>query len=60
MSIVVLTICLGIQTLKAGAITAVVWSGRKNMSGIVRRVADGWAVAEWAIFAGIVLAMISM
>jgi len=58
MTSVVLTICLGIQTVKAAAVTAVVWSGRQNMKGIVRRVSDGWAISEWCVVAGIATTLI--
>ena len=49
----ILTVCLGIQTLKTLAITGLILTGREQMKGIVWRVAQFWCILEWAMTFGI-------
>ena len=47
----ILTVCLGIQTLKTLAITGLIL--KEQMKGIVWKVAQFWCALEWAMAFGI-------
>ena len=49
----ILTVCLGIQTLKTLAITGLILTSKEQMKGIVWKVAQFWCALEWAMAFGI-------
>ena len=49
----VLTVCLGIQTIKTIAISALILTGKEQMKGLVWTVAQLWCLLEWFLAIGI-------